>query len=95
MFEQCFNLIKSAVDRTLPLIWSIFDTIGAWKYVIAVIFATLVIRNLLYPMLKEGVVNGMGSDSSRYGDAPIDAEFTEVNGWGTTWQPKNGRWYRK
>lgn len=58
IFDQAFNVIKIAINGTLPKIWEIFDTIGAWKYVIAVIFSMLIIRNLLYPMMKEGVYSG-------------------------------------
>lgn len=68
LFEQCFGIIKSAVNGVLPWVWRVYDTMGAWKYIVAALFSMFVIRFLLYPFMKEAV--GMGSD--RVQDQTID-----------------------
>lgn len=65
LFESCFQLIVYAWDQMKVYIWSIYDTLGAWKYIMAMLFAMLVIRNVLYPFLKDAVAVG-GSDPADY-----------------------------
>lgn len=66
MFGDAFNLIVTAWNGTIDKIWSIFDALGAWNYVLGVIFTMLIVRNVVYPLMKAGVASAGSSDRARY-----------------------------
>lgn len=55
MFIQIFNSIIGSIMSVLGFFGSIVARLDVWPYIFASIGAMLVIRFLIYPMLKEGV----------------------------------------
>lgn len=65
MFEDAFSLIVEAWNGMIDKIWLIFDSLGAWGYVIGVIFTMLIVRNVVYPLMKSSVASAGASDRAR------------------------------
>lgn len=61
IFEQAWSLITYAWNGMTNYIFEFFDSIGVWGYILAVIFSMMVVRNILYPLMKEGVASGVGA----------------------------------
>lgn len=55
MFIQIFGSVIGAISSVLGFFGSIVARLDVWPYIFASIGAMLVIRFLIYPMLKEGV----------------------------------------
>lgn len=65
LFEDAFSLIEQAWNGMIYHIWNIFDSIGAWGYVLGVIFTMLIVRNVVYPLMKAQVASVGASDRAR------------------------------
>lgn len=55
MFIQLFSSVIGAIMSVLGFFGSIVARLEVWPYVFASVGAMLVVRFLIYPMLKEGV----------------------------------------
>lgn len=65
MFEDAFSLIVETWNGMIDKIWLIFDSLGAWGYIIGVIFTMLIVRNVVYPLMKSSVASAGASDRAR------------------------------
>lgn len=79
LFDQVWAMFTYAWDVMTSYIFDFFDTLGVWGVIVAVIFSMLVVRNILYPLMKEGVVSGVGMSDRASKNRPMDAEFREVD----------------
>ena len=73
MLSQVFPLIKTAWNTMSAWLFNFMDTFG-WAYFAGSIFVMLIVRNVIYPMMKAGV----GAADGVQKNIPKDARWEEV-----------------